>query len=150
MAAIAAIAVGVVVLGGVALATPSSGVATVTTARFPVAERVHVNNKGFLLNTSGLADVVEQTIVAQPGWSSGWHSHPGPTIVSVKSGAITIYHGDCMGVRYAAGQAFVEGNPHPVVARNEGAVAVELQVTFVIPRDVNARTDEPNPGCSVN
>jgi hypothetical protein len=36
--------------------------------------------------------VLQNTIV--PGGTFGWHSHPGPSLVIVKSGTATFYHAD--------------------------------------------------------
>ncbi len=50
-------------------------------------------------------DIAVTTIAVAPGGHSGWHFHPGPVLVIVKTGAITFYHGSdrtCSGKRYAA------------------------------------------------
>lgn len=145
------VAVCALALAGVAVATPGSGIAVATiTATGTTTEAIHVANGGLVLNTRGIAVVNRQTIIAQPGWSSGWHSHPGPTIVIVVRGTLSRYHGDCSRTQYSAGQAFVEGDPHAGVVRNESAGEVELQVTYVTPPGTPLRTDEANPGCAVN
>ena len=38
------------------------------------------------LKTKGDSDVYVSTITIQPGGHGGWHSHPGPSIIAVKSG----------------------------------------------------------------
>jgi quercetin dioxygenase-like cupin family protein len=140
-----------VALAGAAVATPPSGVAVATiTATGTTTDAIHVANAGFVLNTRDVAVINRQTIIAQPGWSSGWHSHPGPTIVVVVRGTLSRYHGDCTRTESTAGQAFVEGDSHAGVVRNESAGEVELQVTYVTPRGVPLRTDGANPGCAVN
>jgi quercetin dioxygenase-like cupin family protein len=145
------VAIIAVALAGAAVATPPSGVAVATiTATGTTTEPIHVANGGFVLNTRDVAVVNRQTIIAQPGWSSGWHSHPGPTIVIVVRGTLSRYHGDCTRTESSAGQAFVEGDRHAGVVRNESAGEVELQVTYVTPRGAPLRIDEANPGCTVN
>jgi hypothetical protein len=46
------------------------------------------------LNTKGASDlyVLQNTIT--PGGTFGWHSHPGPSLVIVKSGTATFYMAD--------------------------------------------------------
>src|SRR5437773_7560022 len=63
------------------------------------------------ISTKGESDVwmLENRIV--PGGSLGWHSHPGPSIVVVKSGGLTLYRGDgpsCTPETGGAGSGFVE------------------------------------------
>jgi hypothetical protein len=46
------------------------------------------------LHTTGVTDVVTQTVTFAPGGYSGWHSHPGLAILSVKSGTLTFYEAE--------------------------------------------------------
>ena len=51
------------------------------------------------------SDAIVQQVTIAPGGSTGWHSHPGPAIVIVKSGSLTLYDGDdrrCTGTAYSA------------------------------------------------
>ena len=96
-----------------------------------------------------LTDILVAQVTAQPGGYSGWHSHPGPVLVAVKTGVLAIYTGDdptCTPKYFAAGGAFVEEADHVHFARNEGTVAFEAYATFVLPAGVPARTDVSNPG----
>ena len=63
------------------------------------------------IRTEGLSDVHVTTNVVLPGGTSGWHTHPGPSIVVVKSGTATLYDGDdptCTPHVVEAGGAFVD------------------------------------------
>jgi len=94
-------------------------------------------------------DIVVANIVVAPGGHSGWHFHPGPVIVVVKTGTVTFYHGDdptCSGTSYPAGTAFVEEGGRVGIARNEGAVEVNNVVTFFVPKGSPTRIDAPRPG----
>jgi hypothetical protein len=54
------------------------------------------------------------------GGSTGWHSHPGPVFITVKSGTLTFYEYEdpCNGHPVSAGQGYVDtGRGH--IARNE-------------------------------
>src|SRR5579872_5639386 len=61
-----------------------------------------------ILHLKGATDVLEAELIFQPGASTGWHIHPGPVIVVVKSGALTeIHRNGCMTVHHA-GTGFFE------------------------------------------
>jgi quercetin dioxygenase-like cupin family protein len=104
------------------------------------------------IETKGATDVhiLENRIV--PGGTFGWHSHPGPSIVVVKSGALTLYHGDdptCTPHVIAAGSGFVDDGGDVHVVRNEGSVDAVVYVTSLVPKGAPRRIDEPSPGfCS--
>jgi len=46
------------------------------------------------ISAKGVSDVYVTTNVVEPGGTSGWHTHPGPRVVVVKSGTATLYDGD--------------------------------------------------------
>jgi quercetin dioxygenase-like cupin family protein len=96
------------------------------------------------------------TIVADftfgPNSSTGWHTHPGKTLVTVKSGTFTVYHArDCAPMVYEPGDAFVELPSTVHVGRNETGGTVELGVVFFgVPIGGSPRIDQPQPeGCDV-
>jgi quercetin dioxygenase-like cupin family protein len=100
-------------------------------------------------------ETVMQQITIAPRGHTGWHSHPGPVVVLVKSGELTLYSSDdptCAGRTYVAGEAFIDnGQGHVHIAYNLNAVhAVELWVTyFDVPIGQPFRLDVPDPGtCS--
>ena len=134
---------------GIALATPGSGVIAA-----PVMARATVDADNFKLklrDSSNPADAVIQQVTIAPGGQTGWHTHPGPAVVLVKSGEFTLYQADdhaCTGQTYRAGQSFVDagyGNVH--IGRNEGGVNVELWVAYLdVPVDGAFRIDAPAPG----
>jgi quercetin dioxygenase-like cupin family protein len=141
--------VGLGVPVGVALATPGSGVIAA-----PVMARATVDADNFKLklrDSSNPADAVIQQVTIAPGGHTGWHTHPGPAVVLVKSGEFTLYQADdraCNGTTYRAGQSFVDagyGNVH--IGRNEGAANVELWVAYLdVPVAGAFRIDAPAPG----
>ena len=91
------------------------------------------------------------TVVASftfgPNSSTGWHTHPGRTLVTVKSGTFTVYHAEeCDPLVYEAGDAFVELPTTVHVGRNETTEPVELGVVFFkVPLDGSPRIDQPQP-----
>jgi quercetin dioxygenase-like cupin family protein len=96
------------------------------------------------------------TVVADftfgPNSSTGWHTHPGKTLVTVKSGTFTVYHARaCKPKVYGPGDAFVELPSTVHVGRNETGSDVELGVVFFnVPIGGSPRIDQPQPaGCDV-
>lgn len=56
-------------------------------------------------------DVAVVGVAFAVGGTSGWHSHPGPTIAT---GSFTFYTEDCEPLAYGAGDTFVEEGPDEV------------------------------------
>jgi quercetin dioxygenase-like cupin family protein len=83
-----------------------------------------------------------------PGGTFGWHSHPGPSLVVVKTGALTLYLADdptCTGHVVQAGSGFVDNGGDVHVVRNEGTVETIVYVTSLVPEGFGRRIDEPAP-----
>jgi quercetin dioxygenase-like cupin family protein len=101
------------------------------------------------LRATGPTDVhILQNKIA-PGGTFGWHSHPGPSIVVVQSGELTLYRAedpDCTPQLYAAGSGFVDQGGDVHVVRNEGEVDAVVYVTSVIPQGAGRRIDALDPG----
>src|SRR5437899_11884823 len=96
--------VGVALYGGIALATPPSGL-----TNLPLARGTNTSHGTIPLKFG--TDVAMAQITVNPGGSSGWHSHPGGAIVVVQQGSITVHQSagsQCQTTTYAAGQAFIE------------------------------------------
>ena len=137
------VVLGLAVYGGIALATPPSGLVNVLLARGNDA------SEGTLPIQMG-TDVVMAQITVAPGGSSGWHSHPGGAIIVVKQGTPTVYQAigsKCRLTTYGAGDAFIERPGEVDDVLNEGAAPYVLYVTFPrVPPGGSARIDEPDPG----
>jgi quercetin dioxygenase-like cupin family protein len=155
VAAAFAMAVGGV---AVAVATPSSGIVSAAIlARAGFADRVDVRFKVAgdhreVIQARDAQDTVMQQIVLGPGGQTGWHSHPGPAVVLVKAGELTLYSGDdptCTGRTYSAGEAFIDsGQGHVHIGRNLSSTEnTELWVTyFDVPVEGGVRVDAADPG----
>ena len=101
------------------------------------------------LRANGPTDVHMLQNKIAPGGTYGWHSHPGPSIVVVQSGALTLYRADdpaCIPRVYAAGSGFVDQGGDVAVVRNEGSVDAVVYVTSIIPKGAGRRIDELDPG----
>ncbi|HWQ24866.1 MAG TPA: hypothetical protein VNK94_12235 [Gaiellaceae bacterium] len=131
-----------------ALATSGSGVGADILARGTLGGHFKLK----LRDSSNTGDVVVQKVVIAAGGYTGWHSHPGPAIVIVKSGSFTLYDADdrsCTGKTYQAGAVFVDaGYGHAHFGRNEGTLNTELWVTYLdVPVGASPRLDvSPSPG----
>jgi quercetin dioxygenase-like cupin family protein len=91
-------------------------------------------------------DIAVVNIAVTPGGHSGWHYHPGPVLVVVKTGAITFYHGaDCTGTRHPAGTVFIEEGGEVGIARNEEPGETTVVATFFVPAGGPTRIDAPAP-----
>jgi quercetin dioxygenase-like cupin family protein len=126
--------------GGIALATPGSGLVPTEVGRRTV-QHVHIDE-------SKPSDIVVVTTAYEPGGYSGWHSHPGPVVVAVTKGQLKLTNGDCKSKTYHKGDIFRE---HPGQVYNgvdNGKTPTTLVATyFGAPVGGEVRIDEPDPGC---
>jgi hypothetical protein len=94
-------------------------------------------------------DLAVQSIVFQAGAQSGWHSHPGPVFILVKSGTMRFYESDdptCTPIERTAGQGYLDLGEHAHIARNESGASAENVVTYFAPPGAALRIDQPSPG----
>jgi quercetin dioxygenase-like cupin family protein len=102
------------------------------------------------LTTTGSSDIYVVTNTIAPGGDTGWHAHPGPSLITVQSGTVTAYEGDdpsCTPRVHQAGSGFIEpGHGHAHLLRNEGDVDVVTVAVQIIPADSERRTDVATPG----
>jgi quercetin dioxygenase-like cupin family protein len=142
--------------GGTVLATSQRGI---TSTVFAISQLGEINAKTLSsswqarINTKGESDVWMLENRITPGGSFGWHSHPGPSIVIVKSGALTLYRADdptCTPEVVAAGSGFVDDGGDIHLVRNEGTVDTVVYVMSIVPRDAARRINQPQPSnCAV-
>lgn len=151
MLALALGLLGAAIYGGSVLATPQAGFTTVQLAKglyddYGVSialDRARERGK--------LADIYVVRNTIAPGGHSGWHSHPGPSFVTVTSGQITAYDADdptCTPKVYKAGEGLIDqvrgGQVHLI--RNETAEPAETVTVQILPRDAARRIDTPAAG----
>jgi quercetin dioxygenase-like cupin family protein len=110
----------------------------------------HANVWLSLQKTKGSSDLYVQSNTWQPGGSTGWHSHPGHSLITVTAGTLTEYHGDdpeCKPTVYTAGMTFVDpGGSHVHIIRNEGNVVATNIAVQLIPAGQPRRIDVAAPG----
>lgn len=142
------------ILVATAIATPSSGVVA-ETSRGTLDERLNANTRfdngaRVKLQTKGPIELITQRIVAEPGATFGWHTHPGVNVNVVQSGTLTLYHDKrcTTGMDYGPGTAFTTEGVH--LARNESATeTLIVYASYFAPKTTPAlpvRVDQPSPG----
>jgi uncharacterized RmlC-like cupin family protein len=104
-------------------------------------------NKNWLSfqKTVGPSDLYVQSNTWAPGGTTGWHSHPGHSLIIVTAGTVTAYEGDdpaCTAHVYTVGMGFVDrGGDHVHVVRNEGSIEARTIAVQLIPADAMRRID---------
>lgn len=107
--------------------------------------------------TKGTSDLYVQSNVWQPGGSTGWHTHPGHSLIIITAGTVTAYEGEdpnCKPSEYTVGMGFVDpGGDHVHNIRNEGTVEARTIAVQLIPARPDGsssapdrRIDAENPG----
>ncbi len=93
--------------------------------------------------------VFDQELTILPGGHTGWHSHPGPVLVTVKSGVFRYQEADCSYIDYGAGQTVVdEGGGHVHIGRNPSVSAnTELSITYLVPPGAGLRIEADPIDC---
>ena len=139
-----------------ALATPASGFTAAQQFKgaYPPLEvkgekADHWDVKVTTKDTSDIY-VVRNSIAI--GGQSGWHSHPGPSLITVTVGEITAYEGSdplCSPKVYHAGEGFVDQGDHAHLLKNESGAPAETVAVQFLPTGSVRRVDEPQPNnCS--
>jgi len=161
--------VGIAVFGGIALATPPSGVTNPpwspvighfadgidASAKTDVDSGYATDFWQVRISAKGATDVHVLENVIAPGGTFGWHSHPGPSLVIVNSGTLSVYHApDCMAQDFGPGSrngsTFVDQGHDLHMVRNNSATAVaDVFVVSFVPAGFPRRIDEPNPNPGV-
>lgn len=155
---------------GTVWATPSVGFTSTTVALGRFGE-IDVDNHSFfpetaptnthpgnnlwlsMQKTKGPSDLYVQSNVWTPGGSSGWHTHPGHSLITITAGTVTAYEADdpdCTPHTYTVGQGIVDpGDGHIHLIRNEGLVEARSITVQLIPAGAARRIDAPvaPPNC---
>jgi quercetin dioxygenase-like cupin family protein len=133
-------------------ATPASGFTAVQTYKgaFPTLQ-VKGEKTGtwdVKIDTKANSDIYVVRNSIAIGGQSGWHSHPGPSLITVTLGEITAYESHdplCQPKVYGAGEGFVDSGDHAHLLKNESGAAAETVAVQFLPVGATRRTDEPEP-----
>jgi quercetin dioxygenase-like cupin family protein len=102
-------------------------------------------NWNLKLKAKGDSDLYVTQHTFPVGAHTGWHTHPGPSLITVISGALTVYEASdptCTPKIYTAGQSFTDigcGDIHLV--RNEGSVIAQDVAVQIVPKGAPRRID---------
>jgi len=121
-------------------ATPAPPPVVELLSRGSVAEPFKVRAQGIKLSADRRIDVAVAHLTFQPSGSTGWHRHPGPTVVTITTGELTITDNKCRSRIYYAGDTFVEDGPTRHLAVNTAGTTTETIVAFFVPRAAPALT----------
>jgi len=140
-----------------ARATPPCGLNTVILAleHFPSGSLDLMCNESdqygwdLKLKVKGDSDVYIVQNTFPSGAHTGWHTHPGPSLVTVTAGTITAYEAadpNCTPHIYQTGDSFTDlgcGEVH--LLRNEGSVCAVTIAVQIIPAGQARRIDAAQP-----
>ena len=146
--------VAILASAGVVYATTGSGITTTMIVQGNFGDinvKTSFDGHKVDIDTKGDSDLYVVSNVIAPGGHTGWHTHPGPSLITVKSGTITAYEGDdpsCSPTVYTAGQGFVDpGDGHVHILRNEGTTDLVTITVQILPAGAPRRIDvSPAPG----
>jgi quercetin dioxygenase-like cupin family protein len=137
-------------------ATPPSGFAGTVQWQGPfdpMNVKVKTDDIDMRLHSKDNVNLVVTRIAIAAGGTSGWHTHPGMSLVTVLSGTLPLYDA-ALGTprQLTVGQTFVdEGGDHVHLVRNETTAAAEVGAVQIMARGVPARQDVPRPNnCASN
>ncbi|MEP6602189.1 MAG: cupin domain-containing protein [Nitrospirota bacterium] len=144
---------GVAAYFGTVLATQPSGVTVMPLA--PVGHFDEINDSAksddwkAQIKTKGVSDLHVVQVTIQPGGTLGWHSHLGPSFVTVKSGTATFYDGDdptCTPILVPTGSSLFEPGGDVHIVRNEGSEPLVNVVVQLLPTGAPRLIPKPSPG----
>jgi len=150
---------------GVALATPPVGLNSELLARGAADElRIRDGSMGLSLTARQKTDVAVVRATLEPRGTTGWHGHPGPSIVVVKTGTLTMLepggrhgygrhdgaaeastrHPRCLTREFGPGKAFVHPEQAHTFENRTDAVA-EFYVVYLVPRGATPLLNDVDP-----
>jgi quercetin dioxygenase-like cupin family protein len=137
------------VVAAPARATPASGFSAAQQWKGTFGP-LDIKLKGALdlkIDSKDSSDVYVTRNVIAAGGQSGWHTHPGPSLVTVTVGEVTVYDDQlCTPTLYHAGDTFIDhGDGHVHLVRNESAASAETVAVQFIPEGATRRIDAPQP-----
>jgi quercetin dioxygenase-like cupin family protein len=139
----------IVAVSSAVFATSPAGQTTTNLLLGTLTSITTVNTDRIKLQTKGDVDVYTFTVTYDPSGTSGWHTHPGFVLVTVKSGAVLRQIGCAGPIQYNAGDSFVESDEQPAgrVSNASSSDSAVLQVTQVVPHGSPRRFEAPDQGC---
>jgi quercetin dioxygenase-like cupin family protein len=141
-----AAAVGALVLGLFGTHVARGQVSTVSPLQINALAIGSNDEEAVNLHVKGPSDVLQTQLVFQPGAETGWHTHPGPVVVVIKSGALTETHSNGCVTVHPAGSAFFETKGEIHNASNQTSGVTEVYAVFLSPAGAQPLVPATNPG----
>jgi quercetin dioxygenase-like cupin family protein len=145
------VVVGAAVFGGTVLATtptPPPGLATTILAKSTLDGSKKIQFLRAVITSHQLFPNSDFYVVDNkflPNATTGWHSHPGPSVVTVVTGTMTNYESTdekCTPHVYSAGTSFVDaGGRDAHMLRNESGAPAETIAVQLVPAGAPRRID---------
>jgi hypothetical protein len=99
--------------------------------------------------TKGPSDLFIQSNTWKPMGSTGWHRHPGHSLIVITSGTVVEYHADCVPQVYGPGTAngptFVDSGNDEHLVRNEDGKGATGYAVQIVAHTAPRRIDEAAP-----
>jgi quercetin dioxygenase-like cupin family protein len=99
------------------------------------------------LKTEGPSSVLIQDGSFAPDGYTGWHSHPGVLALTLITGTLDWYDGDCNKKSYKAGDSWTEGSQLHYF-KSTSTANIHLMVAYIIAQGEPNRIDQPAPACA--
>jgi quercetin dioxygenase-like cupin family protein len=119
---------------GTVLATPGSGF-TRTVQGSATLEPFRVHTDDFEIQSKNTTDVVMAKFTVDVGGDTGWHTHPGPTLITIAKGQFKLINfteeDGCTEQVFGPGEGFVESPNVVHIGRSVGEEPVVGYVTFL-------------------
>ena len=149
-AAIIALGIGTTVTYALLPATnidPASIPAPGTLAGATSLDVQSVNSFTRAINQAHGTNAVLQHLRFSPGQNTGWHTHPGPNIVMIVTGSLTVIDEHCIETQYGPGQGLASGlDVHEAIAGPQG---VDFYSLYFLPANADVlRVDAAPPVCA--
>lgn len=141
IASVAALALCLIGTGRVHGQMPLPPLQIIALAQGSSSQRPPVN-----LHVDGSNDVLQTELVFQPGAQTGWHYHPGPVVVVIKTGALTEIHSNGCVTVHPAGSVFFEMKDEIHNAINQTGGVADVYATFLSPAGTQPLIPASNPG----
>lgn len=112
--------------------------------------RLKLHHATNVVHVDDPTQMVMAKITIAPRGALPWHTHPGPALVTVAAGEITIVDGEgCEVHRYPAGTSFMDaGQGHVHTGFNATTVETTVYVTYLdVPVGQSPLVPVSNPGC---
>jgi quercetin dioxygenase-like cupin family protein len=144
------------VVSAVAFGSAPSGQSATVLSNGHLAASGMINTERIMLQTKAPTDVTHFTVTYAVGGFSGWHTHPGLIIATVRSGKVIREVGCDAPIVYAAGDTFIESGEQPsgqvsnfyASAGAPGAEPAIVDAAQLVPRGSARREDQPGaPSC---